>query len=274
MKKALQLSKLALLASLFCLNACNNDLVLVEGYKEIPIVYGFLTLADTATYIRVEKAYADPKRSATEVAQIPDSLYYADVMVTLVRVRNNERFALKKVDGNTEGYPRNGGTFAKSPNYLYKIKTSTLAMKADEDWRVEIARVADSKILAKATTRVIGDYSVFTPSVTPALFLTYDNTFTVGVETAEASAKIYAINIVFNYDETDPTKPNSTVSKSVKWQFSSSSSRTGSPAGGFDQQYFRRASKDFFEFLGTAILETAGLTRKFTSLDVAMPTVT
>ena len=181
MKKALQLSKLALLASLFCLNACNNDLVLVEGYKEIPIVYGFLTLADTATYIRVEKAYADPKRSANEVAQIPDSLYYADVTVTLVRVRNNERFALKKVDGNTEGYPRNGGTFAKSPNYLYKIKTSTLAMKADEDWRVEIARVADSKILAKATTRVIGDYSVFTPSVTPALFLTYDNTFTVGI---------------------------------------------------------------------------------------------
>ena len=104
--------------------ACNNDFNPVSGYKDIPVVYGFLSPTDTATYLRVEKAFVDAAKSPNEIAQIPDSLYYKDVTVTLVRTRDNARFILRQVDGTKEGYPRQSGIFATSPNFLYKISSS------------------------------------------------------------------------------------------------------------------------------------------------------
>ena len=84
-------------------SACSNDLDLFEEKKDIPIVYGLLSSTDTAHYIRVEKAFADPNGSALDVAQIPDSLYYMDAVVSLRNVQAGEEYILTMVDGNVEG---------------------------------------------------------------------------------------------------------------------------------------------------------------------------
>ena len=93
--------------------SCNDELNLIETGKETPIVYAFLSLNDTATYIRVEHAFVDAKIPADTIAKVADSLYYSNITVTLLRVKNNERFVLTRVDGNTEGYRRDDGIFAK-----------------------------------------------------------------------------------------------------------------------------------------------------------------
>ena len=129
------------LATSLLLSGCKNELVTIESWKEIPVIYGILSLGDTATYIRVEKAFVDATKSPNDIAQIPDSLYSNDVTVSLIRTKNNERFNLTRVDGNTEGYKRDGGIFAQSPNYLYKAKNATLSMRGDEQWRIVIQRV-------------------------------------------------------------------------------------------------------------------------------------
>lgn len=249
--------------------SCNDELKTVEGWKDIPVVYGLISLNDTATYLRVEKAFVDPQKSAFDVAQIPDSLYYKDVTVQLIRVRNNERFTLTKVDGNTEGYVRKDGIFAKAPNYLYKIKNSTLSLKSDEEWRIELIKKGESKAFAQSSTKVIGDYDVTNPATSP-VFLRYDNTFNITVQTDELSARIYDVKVVINYDEIDPATPNQTSTKSVKWDFASGTTRKANGTTPDPITTFSRKGQDFYEFLGSAVPVVAGVKRTFKSIDVEM----
>ena len=61
--------------------ACDNELELIEDWKDIPIVYAILDPADTAHYIRVEKAFVDNEISGFELAGNPDSIYYENITV-------------------------------------------------------------------------------------------------------------------------------------------------------------------------------------------------
>jgi hypothetical protein len=255
--------KWAAFAFLFILfnTSCNDELNLIETGKETPIVYGFLSLNDTATYIRVEHAFVDASKPAADLAKVADSLYYSNVTVTLVRVKNNERFVLTRVDGNTEGYRRDDGIFAKSPNYLYKVKNANLAMQADEQWRITIQRNGDTKILAQATTKVIGNYNIFAPQAGASLFLTYDNTFNVSIETTEITAKFYDVKVIVNYDEVIGSVR---TAKKAEWLLAS-----GSPRKGTDiQTSFRRNARDFYTFIGNNIPVNANATRFFKDFDV------
>ena len=215
------LSAATLIALTFVTNSCNDALNLVEPGKEIPVIYGFLSLNDTATYIRVERAFVDTKKGAAEIAQIPDSLYYPiSTTVTLIRAKDNTKFVLDRVDGNLEGYKRAAGIFATSPNYLYKIKNTRLAMKADEEWRVEVEKAGETKPIATGVTRVIGNYEIIGPTTARALFVTTDNAFPVTFETTtDVTAKFYAVNVVFNYADSTATQ---VTPQSVTWQFTTS----------------------------------------------------
>lgn len=264
----MSLVKLLLFAGIiFSNNACNDELNTVEGWKNIPVVYGLLSLNDTATYIRVEKAFVDPKRSATDIAQIPDSLYYKDITVTLVRVRNNERFLLSQVNGNTEGYPRKSGIFAQSPNLLYKIKNATLGLKADEEWRIEIQRKGENQPFAKSVTKVTGLFDVTNPGNTP-VFLRYDNTFNITLETDEKSARILDVKVIVNYDEVDPSVSNQTLNKKISWDFITSGQRKANGNLPDPIITFSRRGQDFYEFLGNNMSVIAGVRRTFRSIDI------
>ena len=274
MKMLIQLIKVASIACFFVVaNSCNDDLNLIEPNKDsIPVVYGFLSLNDTATYIRVERSFVDQKISAIDLAKIADSLTYpANVEVYLVRKSNNERFLMQKVDGNTEGYRRDAGTFVSSPNYLYKVKTSLLLMKSNEVWRVEVKRKGETKVLAQSETAVIGNYVNILPAtlnikdVFPCSFETNESTQNKG--DADVSARFYAINVVFNYDE---TISGATTQKKATWQFAVNEKRVvkGALDPTYDQQSFTKNGSDFYEFLGANIPVTAGTSRLFRDLDI------
>jgi hypothetical protein len=262
MKKR-QISLVLFLASvIFCIS-CNNELVTIEGAKDIPVVYAILSTKDTATYIRVEKAYSDPNRNAFEVAQIADSLYYNDAKVSLVRNKNSERFDLTQVDGNTEGYPRKDGIFAKAPNKVYKIKTGLLNMKANEEWRIEVIR--QGKTIAKELTKVVGEY-VLTAPVNKILFFRADNQFSVSIETDEneQTGRIYEANIILNIDE---TLNGATQSKKLLWAFDLNDNR-GRLGTLFDPTItFQRRAKEFYDFLGNNVPVVLGISRTIKSVD-------
>lgn len=263
MKKIQTITKWALFACLFILfnTSCNDELNLIEGDKEIPVVYGFLSLNDTATYIRVERSFIDATKPAATIAQIADSLYYANITVTLVRVSNNEKFVLTRVDGNTEGYKRASGIFAQSPNYLYKAKNTTLSMRADEQWRIVVQRNGETKVLAQATTKVVGDYSIFAPQAGTSLFLTYDNTFNISIETTELTAKFYDVKVMVNYDE---LIGSTRTAKKAEWLLSGGSPRSGASI----QSFFRRSAKEFYSFLASSIPVNTSATRYFKDFDI------
>jgi Domain of unknown function (DUF4249) len=130
------------------LTRCSNDFDLTANWEEIPVVYGILSPSDTAHYVRIEKAFLDKERSAFEVAQIADSLYFAPNTITvfLERVSTGQEYQLTRVDGNLEGHVRNSGPFATTPNWLYKIKNSAIpgGLRVQERYRIIIRR-ADGK---------------------------------------------------------------------------------------------------------------------------------
>lgn len=85
-----------------------------------------MNMADTAHYIRIQKAFLDENKNAVEMAKISDSSFYNDLDVVVREVINGnviKNIPLSKVDLNLEGYPKDTGSFFNSPNYAYKFKT-------------------------------------------------------------------------------------------------------------------------------------------------------
>jgi hypothetical protein len=254
-----------ILASILIGLSCKNELVTIEGGKETPVVYAILSAADSATYIRVEKAFSDPARNAFEVAQIADSLYYNDAKVFLVRVKSRDRYELTQVDGNTEGYPRKDGIFAKAPNKMYKIKTALLGMKPDENWGIEVIR--QGKTIAKDSTFVVGQYALIAP-VAKTLFFRLDNQFSINIQTddEEQTGRIYEANVILNIDETLNGK---TESKKLVWAFDLIDVRKKLGSGGkFDSNIgFQKRAKEFYDFLGLNLQPVTGISRTIKSID-------
>ena len=245
--------------------ACDNTLNTVSGYTDTPIVYGFLSNNDTAVYIRVERAFVDANKPSSQIAQLPDSLYYSDAVVTLTRVKTNEKFTLQRVDGNKEGYLRDPGYFATAPNYLYKSQKITFT--PNEAWRIDVFRGTNTKALATATTNVVGNYDDYSPT-TNTLSPTLDNNISFGIQTDEVTGKDFDVNLNFVYDETTTTAPIKTTTKTAVWQFASGSVRQNG-SGNIPSPYiiFGRTGKDFYQFLSDKIPAAVAVTRTFKRID-------
>jgi hypothetical protein len=120
--------------------ACSNDLNLTADYEDIPIIYAMISPDDAAQYFRVEKAFIDPDVSPIELAQIPDSLYYANATVLLTRESTGEVVEFQAVDGNEEGIIRDEGVFAMAPNILYKALSSQMTFEGGENYLLSVDR--------------------------------------------------------------------------------------------------------------------------------------
>ena len=140
-----------LLPAALMTQACSNDFDVAAPWKEIPAVFAILSPKDTAHYIRVEKAFLDPKTSALEIAQIADSLYYPEnaIDVYLERTSTGELIQLQRVDGNLEGHVREDGIFANQPNWLYKTKQ---ILQEGETYRFRMIRADGNPDVTAETT--------------------------------------------------------------------------------------------------------------------------
>jgi len=248
----------------FC--GCSNTLNTISGYTDTSVIYGFLSNNDTTTYIRVERAFVDPNKPSAQIAQLPDSLYYSDAIVTLTRVKTNEKFTLQRVDGNKEGYVRDAGYFASAPNYLYKSKK--INFLPDETWRIDVFRGGNTKAIASATTNIVGNYVDYSP-VTNILAPTLENNISIGIQTTEITGKIFDVNFNFVYDETTTIAPITTTTKTAVWKYASGTVRQAGN-GGVPEPIitFARAGKDFFQSLSDNIPTAVGVTRIFKRIDV------
>jgi len=153
----------AIFASLMLFSACDNDFDLVADKREIPVVYAIIDAVDTAQYFRVERAFIDESVSALDIAQNPDSLYYKDAVVTLTRLSTGEAWTMQEVDGNLEGYPRQDGIFATSPNILYKLRTEDITLEPLEEYKLTVD-IGDDNPQIEATTTLIDPPFLPTPA--------------------------------------------------------------------------------------------------------------
>jgi hypothetical protein len=206
-----------LLGTLF--SACDNELELLAEWKDIPVVYGVLSRQDTAHYIRVEKAFLDPDKSAFELAQIPDSVYYNDneISVQVKNMANDKVYTLERVDGTLEGYPREEGDFISQPNYLYKFKLGQ-GEELNEGARLQfILNRGDNKELVIAEDRVVSDMQIREPDGDgDFLFLIPESRKQDIRWRSKEDAALFNVTMIIKYKEINPAD-GTVEDKAINW---------------------------------------------------------
>ena len=182
---------------------CSTKFNVAAPYQNTTVIYGFLDEADTAHYIRVQKAFLDENKSALTLAQVADSNFYANLNVRMeeIDISNGgstfiDTLHLSKVDLNLEGYPKQAGTFFNTPNYAYKFKK---ALNPSYSYRLVVTNLSTG-VTDSAETPLIDDNNVVSNTfVIPII----DNLITnlVGLDFSATAASVNTyIKITGNYN--------------------------------------------------------------------------
>jgi hypothetical protein len=246
-------------------SACTTDFELEAPWKDLPVVYAFINMQDTAHYVRVEKAFLQPGGNANAIAQIADSLYYdASVIVQLEKKATGQRYTLQRVDGNLEGYPREEGPFAQAPNYLYKIKASDINLSAEQELRLIINRggglpavTADAIVLGPMAPR-------FNVPGSP-LNLDYNRTISF-LWDVPPSAAVFDLRMRIHYREFEPGNPGSNVFKSLDWILGRELTKAQPNATSIRYDDIR--GEDFFRFVGANMAAASNRQRELLGVDI------
>ena len=237
----------AIIVSVVIFTACDNDFDLVTDKVEIPVVYAIINAADTAQYFRVERAFIDENISALDIAQIPDSLYYADAVVTLTRVTTGEAWIMDEVDGNLEGYPRQDGVFATAPNTLYKLRTADITLEPEEQYMLTID-IGDNRPQIEATTVLIKPPFLATPADEGGLNIDPARRFRINWNNNSTNA-IYDAYVRLFYDE---TIDGVTTPKSIDWSLLKNS----------EINEIDVLSTGFYDLVGNSLVVDPSITRQ------------
>jgi len=253
-----------LIGTIIGINSCSNEFDLIEEWKDIPVVYALMSRQDSAHYIRIEKAFSDPKVSGAEIARIPDSLYYENIKVELEHGDSGERFVMNRVDGRLEGYPRAEGPFATSPNYLYKIHSNDINLEEDQEYRLIVTNGASDQIITEATTCIVGDYTPVNAQPSNPINFKYNSPVSISWRSDEVCAYFYDVRLVIHYEEQNPDNINEFLEKKIEWIVERNLEREGESA----RSNIRLVGADFYKFLQSAIPNDQVLLRKFSSIDI------
>ncbi|MCB0635994.1 MAG: DUF4249 family protein [Lewinella sp.] len=254
---------LLLIASLF---ACETDFQLEGEWKDIPVVYAFLSPQDTAHYVRVERAFLEPGGDANVIAQLPDSIYYGpdEVVVRLEKVNTGAAYELTRVDGAAEGYPREDGAFANNPNILYKLPAYLPDLDGGERVRVIVDR-GGATTPAEAETVILKPLTWSQPPVGSQFRVDDPQRFTSLVWRAEDDyVQIFDLRLTFRYRETDPNDPAQMIDKEIVWVMGETLERDEDT----NLQTYRFRNDELFQFIASQLEPLASGVRRFSGIDV------
>jgi hypothetical protein len=209
---------IALFITITFLTGCSNDFDLTENWQDITVAYGLLDQSQPVQYIRVEKAFLDPSTSALTIAQISDSLYYDNITVELRAFRPNGSggnvYTLQRVNAEDEGFSREDGIFATSPNYIYKLNE-----QIDEDFTYRLVITKADGSTVEAETKICEDFDITSPydvSV-PMRFDSERNQPTTFRWSSTSNSKFYNAKILVEIRETPVDNPNVTTNRKLVW---------------------------------------------------------
>lgn len=189
--------------------SCSEDFEVAAPYKDITIAYGFLSVNDTAQYIRIQKAFLDENKRAIDMAQEADSNFFRSLDVRMKELNNGTLVSntlLTRVDMAMEGYPKDTGIFFNAPNYAYKytkkiiptyryrlVITHTATGKVDSS-EIDIIDSAGVKIQELANPSFVLNFTPLRPENAAILRLNY---------TVPAQAKYIEGRFVFHWVDKD-----------------------------------------------------------------------
>ena len=256
---------LALFGAALFGTSCETDFQLEGEWKDIPVLYAFMSQQDTAYYVRVERAFLEPGGNAQEIAQIPDSIYYNgnEISVKLERLSNGQTYELVQVDGRDEGYPRTGGDFATEPNYLYKLSRNQLTLTGGMDFRLIVERPGQDD--ATATSVIVEEIELANLPLTGVYQLgDFDRDTRVEWRALGEAARVFDVRLIFRYRETDPENPSERITKEIEWVLNQSLEREDA----ISFQNLRFSNEAFYQFLASNLEPLDSGTRRFDAINM------
>ena len=243
--------------------SCSNDFDLTTNWKDVTVVYGLLDPTQTSQYIRIEKAFLDESTSALTLAQNADSLYYNTLSVELEEIvlgGTGNVISLTRVDANLEGFQREDGIFATSPNYVYKTDE---ALNQDARYKLIINKDDGNQVTAE--TDIAQEFTITAPpgNVTELNFRT-DNPDGTNVFrwTLEPNNKFFEFIFDIHIREAPLSDPTNFTDRTLKWVVNDNIV----PAANESLVRVELARSAFHEFMASSLEE--GFVREFVSMDM------
>lgn len=255
---------LSILAFSTSVLSCSTEIDLEAPAADIPVVYGLISKQDTAHYLRIERAFLTGGAEASSIAVKPESLYYDNLTVRLEKLPSTLPFPLTRVDGNREGYPRQDGPFAKSPNYLYKAPAQPLNLRGGERLRLFIDRGKGLPPVS-AETEVLGDLTLRDISPPNPVNMGYDRQVAFGWS-APAAAKVFDLRLLVRYRENSAQAPNVFQPKTLEWAINKEILREDNT----ERVTYNILGIAFYRFIASALSPEPNLRRIFDGMDIVV----
>jgi len=241
---------------LVLLNSCDNTFDVISEPRDIPVVYGILAASDTAHYIRVERAFVDENVSAFDLAQDPSLLYYGEEVSVSISGPNGS-VVFDRIDATQDGFPRQAGVFAQTPNILYKASKADLNLIEGEEYQLQIDRQIDTLPLITGSTTIVGESSIRTPSA----LLNFDNASFTAFSWREGEASsIFDLYLDFRYRERITGSGEPFQPRVARWQIAQDIEGTRLDIQGIQ----------FYSFLAGAIPQDDNVERVFETIDLVL----
>lgn len=259
-------SIIAALLLALALTSCSTEVNLEAEWEDIPVVYAFLSVQDTAHYVRVQKVFLEPGGNALQIAQVTDSIYYQNAAVEMTNLRTGETLLLERVDGADEGYPKEEGVFANDPNVLYKVRANEINLQGGDSVRLVINR-GEFAEPSFANTRILSPIDTSaSPSPSQRIGrLRYTTNLTVTWIPSD-EAELFDIRFTIRYRESSsPENPTDFVARSLEWPIATGIARSNPERG---RESFVVRGQAFYEFLSLNIPPANGKIRLFDGMDL------
>lgn len=207
----------------FAYQACNNEIDLLDDYKESIVCYGILNPKDTAHYIRVSKVFLG-EGNALVFAQNQDSIQLRpeDMEVRITRLLNGNEMSYWILQPDSS-IPRDPGIFLYPEQILYRGAFPVLT-----DGSTYLLTVTNLRtgFQVKSETPVVKDVVQTSPASTMQAINLEDET-TIGFYfKAPRFGKSYQLVIRFFYDEQFIYDTTEVSTKYVDWYIGQTESLT------------------------------------------------
>lgn len=149
---------LAVFTLLLTFQSCNEDIELTGDFKETAVIYGLLDQADTVHMIKITRAFIGPG-NALEIAQIPDSSYFASVEGTVTEYIGGAVGRIFTLADTIVDNKDPNGTFYAPEQKLYYFKTTTVnPLRGDAEYQLDLV-INDGEIKISGRTKMVDGIS-------------------------------------------------------------------------------------------------------------------
>ncbi len=247
----------------FLLPSCSTDFDLTSDWKDVTIVYGLLDKDANYNYIRIEKAFLDPKTNALSIAQIPDSIYYDSLTVNLLEFNNgnlSNTIPLERINGEVINLNKDSGIFASTPNILYR---TDFPIDPSRHYKITISK-SDNESLVTSETDIVSDFNITKPIGTQKVSFFPGSKYSIEWKSAK-NGKMYDLIFRFHYKEylSSGTFIKDTIVDWVIFRNKLSDRITGG-----DDMNYSIPSDDFYAFMSSAIKDNPDVYRVAGRIDL------